>query len=242
MTFADLHNHSLCGVDDGARSKEAMLEMIERSYSDGVRYLCLTPHYHPGYYGYNRGSSDHAFRVLSEICAEKYPDLVLALGNELHYSREFSDWLKEGQCLSMAGTRYLLVDFSEDEIAEEILKALFRIAGQGYLPILAHAERYKNLKIGQIRHLKSEKILIQVNAGSPLGAFGFGAKRRAMKIIKERLCSFISSDAHNTTTRQTRLNDCYLFLRERIGDDYAKSIFFENAISLIFDGKRKENK
>lgn len=241
MIFCDVHNHLLYSVDDGAKDKEMMLEMIHRSYTEGVRYICLTPHYHPGYYGRNKDKSDQRFAELAELCREKYPDLTLALGNELHYAKEFSDWMKSGECRTMAGGRYLLVDFTDDDSADDIIHALTRISSRGYSPILAHAERYRKLGIGHIRRLADSGVLIQINASSPLGGFGFGPKRRAMAIIKKRLCDLIGSDAHNLTTRKTRINECYRLICKKVGESYASWIFKDNAISLIFQDKRKDN-
>lgn len=54
MTYSDMHIHALYGVDDGAKTEEMMLAMVDAEYQDGVRFFCLTPHYHPGYFGDNR--------------------------------------------------------------------------------------------------------------------------------------------------------------------------------------------
>ena len=81
--FADIHTHILFGTDDGPDDEAGMYEMVDRGYSEGIRILCATPHFHPEYFGDNRANAEYAFRKLKEYCEKKYPDLVLIFGNEL---------------------------------------------------------------------------------------------------------------------------------------------------------------
>ena len=51
MLLADMHIHALYGVDDGARTEEEMRAIVTKSYEEGVRVMCVTPHFHPRYSG-----------------------------------------------------------------------------------------------------------------------------------------------------------------------------------------------
>ena len=64
--FFDLHSHMLCGVDDGAGSPEEMFAMLEMAYEDGVRAICLTPHYSPYLFGDTFAKSEASFAMLEE--------------------------------------------------------------------------------------------------------------------------------------------------------------------------------
>lgn len=48
MFFTDIHIHALYGVDDGAKTEAEMQAIVDASYADGIRTLCVTPHFHPG--------------------------------------------------------------------------------------------------------------------------------------------------------------------------------------------------
>ena len=61
MEYTDLHIHALFGVDDGAKNEADMRAMVDAAYADGVRTLCVTPHYHPGYFGENCEKIDKAY-------------------------------------------------------------------------------------------------------------------------------------------------------------------------------------
>ena len=183
MPFADIHIHAVCGVDDGAITREGMFRMVDAAYSDGTRLMCVTPHFHPGAFGEHHKKTLEEFKCLKEYAAEKYPDLELYLGNEMRYSDRCQDWLYDGVCLSMGGTKYVLTEFSFGETSERITKALESMFNFGYIPIVAHAERYHNLPLSQIRKLHSEGVLIQVDSMSLLKKFGFKEWYRSKKML-----------------------------------------------------------
>ena len=108
MNISDIHNHILFGVDDGARTEEEMYQILDASYADGVRHLCFTPHYHPGYFGEHQAQIDAAFALARKYCTEQYPDLQLYLGSEVRYERSCLEWLEQGRCQTLNGTEFLL--------------------------------------------------------------------------------------------------------------------------------------
>lgn len=235
--FADIHCHALYGVDDGAKDEATMQKMLDAEYEDGVRYLCFTPHYHPGYYGSNEGRAEQAFSRAVEYCA-KYPDLRLLLANELHYAPECISWLKAKLGRRVGHTRYVLVDFSEAESRTVIVKGLSRLISSGYIPILAHAERYKQLNTATVKTLKQDGILVQINAGSCFGDFGIRARLQAKSMLTKKLVDFVSSDAHNLTDRAPQLQKGYRYIAKKYGAEYADYICCEHAAALFFEKER----
>ena len=239
MTFADIHNHILFGVDDGAQSEAQMFQMIDASYADGVRDLCFTPHYHPGYFGEREEQIDSAFQAAQAYVSMKYPDLSLYLGNELRYERSCIDWLEQGKCRTLNGTDYLLVDFLSMEDAETIMNAMLRIVNAGYSPVLAHVERYQNLRsdLREIDQMKSWGVTIQVNASSLIGGFGHGARARSRRILSAGAVDIIASDAHSLDHRPPQLSQCYSFVAKRVGEKYGRALFHEHRMHIL-QGKK----
>ena len=236
--FADIHCHALCHLDDGAKDMEMTKAMIDAEYQDGVRYLCFTPHYHPGYYGPNEERAAQAF-VEAEEYAKRYPDLQLALANELHYAPECLSWIKEGLCRRMGNTRYILVDFRQGEEERTITEGLTRILNSGYMPILAHAERYDRLHPATVQTLRRDGIMIQVNADSVLagavfGNFGGMVGMRARRMLSKEMVDFISSDAHDLKRRPPNLSGAYDRIAKKYGLEYAQYICCDHAVSLFF--------
>ena len=64
--FFDLHSHMLCGVDDGAKTVEEMFSMLEMAYEDGIRAICLTPHYSPYLFGDTFEKSAESCEILKK--------------------------------------------------------------------------------------------------------------------------------------------------------------------------------
>lgn len=237
MTYSDIHIHALFGVDDGAVSEEAMRAIIDAAYSDGTRHIIFTPHYHPGYYGRNEEARDKAFDIARSYCGEKYPDLILALGNELHYMRGSVDWVHDGSCLTMNGTGFVLVDFADHESLGNISSGLERLLNGGYRPILAHAERYTAFfgRQNELRSLKAKGVLLQMDASSVLGAFGIRVKQQSNKLLRAGLFDLVSSDAHNLTDRPPVISSCCEFIARKYSPDYAAALCRDNAQKLFFE-------
>ena len=229
----------LCFSDDGALNEEMMYRMLDKAYQDGARLICLTPHYHPGYYGKNHIKSREAYVLLTEYAEKKYPDLGLALGNELHYDKGCVSWLSEGDCRTLNGTKYVLIDFHQSESKKNIVDGIESLLRSGYVPILAHAERYDEVRsdLNFFLKYKNSGMLIQVNAGSLFNRFGRKAGKAAKKLIKLKLADFISSDAHGIDHRPPGMKKAFEYAQKKMGNDYADAICYSNAAELIFTQK-----
>ena len=238
MNFADIHIHALFDVDDGPKTERDMQHVVDTVYADGTRVLCLTPHYHPGYFGENREKVEHSFEILTRYVREKYPDLELYLGNELRYSPEAMSWLADGACRTMNGTDFVLVDFYQDERQKAIVHALESLMNGGYTPILAHAERYPNLSVRMVQDLSRNGVWIQLDVRSLLGGCGFGAKFRSNALLKAGLVDVVSSDAHDLSKRVPGLAKGYRYVARRYSQEYADGIFYENAVRILQGGNQ----
>lgn len=233
MMFADIHNHTLAAVDDGAQCEQTMYRMLDAAYADGTRFLCLTPHFHPGFFGDNRKAAQESFQKLRNYAAAHCPQLQLYLGNELRYSPNCDNWLREGMCRTLNDTSLVLVDFSADTQQGQIVRGLEQLLSMGYVPVLAHAERYYHLSVSAIREFKRNGIHIQVNAGSLTGSFGWGARLRTRRLLNEHLVCMVASDAHDLHRRPPQLSQGYRIASKLTDREYADRIFCHNAKNLL---------
>ncbi len=236
MHFSDIHIHALHDCDDGAKSQEYMYKMIHAAYVDGARYICLTPHYNPGYFDENKEESQKSFERLSAYATKKYPDLRLALGNELRYNPGCAEWLADGRCRSLNQTKYVLVDFFEGESKKIISTGLERLLNAGYIPILAHAERYWSIRgdMAFLKELRDNGVLIQIDAGSIVGAFGCCTRAFCRKILRRQMADFVSSDAHGMQTRPPGIRAAYEYIEKKCSKSYAEAVCCKNALHMIF--------
>jgi protein-tyrosine phosphatase len=239
MFFSDIHTHVLYNTDDGAKKREDMYKMIDAAYKSGTRLLFATPHFAPSFFGDNREMADHAFRVLKEYCDEKYTDLEVIFGNELYYRHDCISWLKGGLCRTMGETGYLLVEFNVKDSEDRIAEGIYRLQNLGYIPILAHAERYKNLSVGRIWSFRENGVLVQINTESIVSPKDFGQKKRVKALIEKGYVDFISTDTHDLKRRPPEMDKSYEIFAEKYGRRYADDLFRNNALR-IFGRKTSE--
>lgn len=235
MEFADIHIHALSGVDDGARTDDEMYKMIDKAYQSGTRVICFTPHCAPRYFGFNGDKVGRSFRKASDYTQKHYPDMQVYLGNELQFAREFSSWIKAGECRTLNGTRYLLVDFPLNEQKEVIVRGVRTVLNTGYHPILAHVERYTNLNkdLKTIYGMKTDGTLLQMDSQSLVGGFGFWVKLASRRILKEGLIDVISSDAHRVEGRTPDLSEAYRYVSDNCGERRAELLFVNNPLRIL---------
>lgn len=241
MLFTDIHTHIIAGVDDGAKGTAQMYALLDASYKDGARGICCTPHYHPGYYGQNSIKSWENFQQLTQYAKEMYPDLQLFLGNELHYSQGCLEWVKDGFCRTLNGTRCILVDFESYEMYQTIEFAVMSFLRQGYIPVLAHIERYTCLwrKSKLIKQLHDIGAIIQINASSVLKIHRYPIIK---KILQQHIVDVVASDTHNLETRPPVLTAAYHEIRQKYGAEYANALFIQNPATILkVQQRRKEH-
>ena len=226
----DIHSHVLPGVDDGARDTQQAIEMLRIMYDEGIREAILTPHYHRGHMQKDLSTVKSRFDELSYRAGEddKASKIKLHLGCELYYYPSAVDWLEEGRVSSMAGSDYVLLEFGYTMEKRAIIEGVSNVVRAGYIPILAHVERYEGLgfKSSNIRELIECGAYIQVN--SEAVGFGFGAKKFVRRLFKENLVHFVGTDAHDTKGRRPRLKRAAGYIRKHFGEETYRRIFFDN--------------
>ena len=208
MYYTDLHTHMLFGVDDGAKTELDMCQMVDASYRDGVRTLCLTPHFQPAFYGDNRAAADFAFCRLQEYAKEKYPDLSLHLANELGYYTGCRLAVHEGECRLLGGN-FLLMDFSPDATLFQIRYAMDELLSSGHRVLLSHVERYPSLNGEEdlILDWTRRGALLQINASAFSRRTPFGVRRRVRRLLRRAPIAAVASDCHDTLTRPPMLSE-----------------------------------
>src|SRR5690606_19033046 len=195
----DMHTHILPMVDDGAKTFEEALEMLKMEFEQGFRRIVLTPHVQNRVQKVSSKELNSRFEKFQAYVGEHLPDMKLYLGAEVKYDALKTDAPYERYVFQ--GTKYLLMEFSVKS-PEPIVDCLYDLVAKGFKPILAHVERYDYLTIEEVKRIRQDGSLIQVNAGAILGSDGFSIKRRAMKYINEELVDLIASDTHNTKSRK----------------------------------------
>lgn len=233
--FIDLHNHTLPGVDDGADSWETAMAMLELAYRDGTRQIILTPHTTPDPHSASSEAIEAAFQQLQAQAKPRFPDLTLHLGGEVLYSSDLEQREAFPQLPRMAGSSYVLLEFLPSVSRRQLFNGVDVLLRWGYIPILAHTERYACLRtsVDTAAQLANAGALLQINADSVMGNWGRRVKWFCAALLRNRLAQFVASDAHGVTYRKPMLSACAATVARKYGQAYAQQLFRENPKNVI---------
>ncbi len=224
--YTDIHSHVIWGVDDGAEQKAETFRMLREAVEDGIGKIICTPHVVPGVYEFPEETfQQHFYEAMDFIARERLP-LQLYRGAEILYTDNTPRLLRERQIATMAGTNYVMIEFSPTDSREHIYDALQKVAGCGMIPIIAHMERYPAIgKMDQVKEMKSRfRAMVQINARSL--TYKQPLLRRSFfdGIFREGLVDFVATDTHALPGRKTCMSAGMQALQERFGDQIADRI------------------
>jgi protein-tyrosine phosphatase len=199
----DMHGHWLPGIDDGAATVEQSLEMLALYASLGYTELIATPHIYRDYYPNTPQSIQTAFDRIKSDAYKLYPGLKISYAAEYYLDDHFEQLLSQKQLLAFQGN-HVLVEQGYFAETPGIDKYLFDIQIKGYIPVLAHPERYvyyhqNNKKIAFMRELG---IKMQVNLLSVAGKYGPEIANKATEYLEKGWVDFIGTDAHTAADLQ----------------------------------------
>lgn len=199
--FKDLHCHLLPGIDDGSSSIEESIETLRRAEKEGVTEIVLTPHYIENTrYNCNNKNKLELFKKLKKEMSKKDINIKLYLGNENYMSMNFIELLENNEIMTINNSRYLLLEFPLSQPYKNSKDCLYELVTKGYVPILAHPERYRDFQKNPslVEEYTRMGVLLQGNYKSLLGKYGSKAKKTLRILLKKDLITFLGSDMHHT--------------------------------------------
>lgn len=235
--YIDIHSHILPGFDDGSRSIEQTMSMAEIAQMEGIRVIIATPHFKLGRIMPSPLEIEKCLNQIQDKLDSQGSQIRLLPGSEIYYSHDIASLLSEKKILTLAFSRYVLVEFSPFVEYRYIKSALQDLLLEGYLPIIAHIERYHNLwkDYEIIQEIVNMGAYVQVNAPSILGDLGKKHKKRCKHLLKDKLVHFIATDSHNPDNRAPILKKCMAYIEKKYDIEYINQIFVENPNKILND-------
>lgn len=233
--YYDVHTHILPDVDDGSKSMEETIKMLHIAQEQQIKTIIATPHYIPG----GRNTPVDVLRQrLEQVQAEAIkinPDMKIFLGNEIYYSDSVVEELKSGKVLTLADSRYVLVEFSTKETDQHIYRALSCLIRSGYIPILAHVERYRCFykKEYLIHDLIEAGCYIQMNSNSLIGGFLDREAAYHRNLLEQGLIHLIGSDCHDEKVRIPSMIKTAQMLMKKYDEGLVNKILFTNPLKVL---------
>lgn len=214
----DIHHHLLFGTDDGPRDLESSVAQAEAAAADGITHLVCTPHANSTW-EFNPEQNQAKLAMIRERVGDK---LTLGLGCDFHLSYDnIQEALEKPTKFTINQGGYLLVEFADFVIPEQIGETFYEFSLRGMRPILTHPERNPILQRNPERLAEwlQGNCLVQITAGSLEGRFGKEAQSVAWDLLAKNWVHFIATDAHNLEKRPPYLRAVY----EAVGKKFGKA-------------------
>lgn len=239
----DFHNHILPNVDDGPKTIEESVSMIEFAYKQGITDIVQTVHFqHPKMYNKN---VDYSFLVnktkeLQSCIYKKKIDIKIHLSAEVFYLPNLVE-ISSNPLVTIGNNKYMLIEFKANIFPENFEDQFYQLQLNGITPIVAHPERYRFIQndINILEKWISRGYIIQLDAGSILGNFGKKIEETSFQMINSGFIHLIGSDAHNNKKRNFCLKTTYDLLENNYGYEFIS--FLKQNASNILSGEKIEN-
>jgi protein-tyrosine phosphatase len=197
-----MHSHLLAALDDGVKSTEEAIELIQHFYKLGYRKLITTPHIMSDYYRNEPGIIKNKLAELIERVNNENIPVTVEAAAEYYLDEELMKKVEAKEPLLTFGNSYLLFETNFLNEPYQLNDFIFKIITQGYKPILAHPERYSFMTLEKAEELRSRGVLLQINIPSIIGFYSKPIQRLAIKLIEKGWVDLLGSDCHNSQYMQ----------------------------------------
>lgn len=212
----DIHTHILPCIDDGARDALETFEMINEAYDAGFTDIITTSHYITEQYEVNKNERALLLEAIQNKVDAENINLILHNGAEAYISPNLDELYDNNTIPTLANSRYVLFEFpmhSKVLYGNDVIENLIK---KGYIPIIAHPERYSFVQknINTALEWVKKGALLQSNYGSIVEQYGNAAKKTFIKLLKEDAITFLGTDSHRKGGVYSEINDIIAELKK----------------------------
>lgn len=238
MGLIDLHCHPLPGIDDGARSVDDAVALLEGLAGLGFETVVATPHVRQGYWVNTVETRAGALAALAPVLeaaraqGRRLPELLLA--GEHMFDDVLRERLARGEALTYPGGGAALVEFQYETIPMRVELQLWRMARSGVRPVLAHPERYVPVQQSHERfeELAGAGVWSVLDVMSLTGTYGRRAQAAAERILAAGGYTAACTDAHKPSD-VAGVAAALEALRARGGDAAVTRLFVEGPRKIL---------
>lgn len=232
----DIHSHILPFVDDGSDSIEKSFDMLKAAAIASTDSVVLTPH--SNLYEYDKNllyELEFVFNAFREKVEKQQIPVRLYLGGEVFAGAGIIEYASKNLLPTINYSRFMLIEFDFNSSASYIKDITGKLSAMGYVPIIAHPERYECVKKQPSVSLDimSKGGLLQINKGSLTGEFGEKAREIAYELIAHKTAQFVASDAHSTDVRNPDMEIAYDIVLNEFDSKTADCLFEKNPRAVL---------
>jgi len=240
----DLHNHIIRYMlpihPRVAPDPEIAVRMAEVAAEDGARIIVSTPHFRPSHMQEDwLPRLRDAIAELNDLLAMRDIPIEVVGGAEVEMSEMLPEVARKGWLPTLGESKHVLIELPIVTYAAYAEEILFKLALQGYTPVLAHFERLALAvsRPADPRTLVERGYKIQVNCESLRGKRGAEVQNLARTLIREDLVSCLGSDAHDPDDRPPGLSACRRDIEQFGGRGSFDRLTWDSPLEII--GQRR---
>jgi protein-tyrosine phosphatase len=194
----DMHSHILPGLDDGSEDIEESKAILERFVQLGYKKAILTPHVMGDSYQNTPDGIREKLTLLKPIANQL--GIVIEAAAEYYIDDSFYHKITDGEeILSFGEKKYVLIETSYINESSILTHVTFELQARGYVPVLAHPERYTYMfgNFKRYEDLFDRGLLLQVNLNSLAGYYSPESQKIAERLIDKKMLHFVGTDCHS---------------------------------------------
>lgn len=243
----DIHTHILYGVDDGAKTPAESLAMAERAYEQGVRAIVATPHMYPERYTDRTAEIKEKAEELAALVGKRLKEkgytepMEFFTGQENGWCSSLPEMLAAGTALTLADSRFVLVEFDYGALYDVIFAAVRTLTDQGYVPVIAHVERIRSMyRPENLQEMISAGAWITMNYDTLTGSLLDPSVRTARRYVRDGAIAILTSDMHGTVHRPPEYRKTFDWLERHLPKEQIEDLTW-NAPAAILDAGHRES-
>lgn len=196
--FIDIHSHLLPGIDDGASTLDDTLALVKAMQDLGVSEITTTPHIIQYVWDNTKDGILKQEAITVKKVRENGFELPFKAAAEYLMDDQFVTLFKAGTLLTLKDN-YVLVEMSYINAPIQLYTILFDLQVAGYIPILAHPERYLfyHNNLGEYDKLLRAGCIFQLNLLSIVGYYGEGVAKIANTLLQKGKYTYVGTDVHH---------------------------------------------
>ena len=197
--YIDIHSHLLPGIDDGAASIKKTIKLAKAFRELGISQFITTPHINHFVWDNTEQDILNRQKETEVLLKEENINLPFKAASEYFMDDWFQDHIKTEKLLTLKDN-YLLVEISYLSAPLNLYKIIFEIQLAGYIPVLAHPERYLYFhnNFEEYEKLKKAGCLFQLNLLAVMGYYGSEITKTAALLLKKGMYNFSGTDVHHS--------------------------------------------
>lgn len=222
----DIHSHILFAVDDGARNLEESIGHIQKAADLGYSGIVCTTHYKIN--EFENENYEKNFKILQcEVLKRNLP-ITLYKGNELDLRGDILKIVPRVNTIN--NSKYILVEFTLPLVYTAYIKIIDGLIEKGYVPVLAHVERYPYIKFQEFIKLYDKKVVFQMN----LSTISHMSKKVKF-LLQNEYINVVGTDAHRIGNRDYEVLEYLEKLKKIVGEKRFIQLTKENPKKIIMN-------